>query len=375
MALYIGLMSGTSLDGVDGILVSIPDDYSGGKLEILADANVPFERSFRKQLMQLQSADINEIELEGEVANTLAHKYAENIKILLDKAALSPKDVTAAGIHGQTIRHRPELGFTRQTNNPALVAELTGIDIIADFRSRDIAAGGQGAPLVPAFHQAVFGSPKTTRVAVNIGGIANISILYPDGMVTGFDTGPGNMLMDAFIQERLFEPYDRDGRWAAKGKVIDSLLESMLDDPYFEKAPPKSTGRDLFHLGWAKRHIFLTETDEKTHGADIQATLLMLTARTIADAILEHAPNTEQVYLCGGGALNKHLVNTLRHLLQAKIPSLTLESSTALGIDPMQVESLAFAWLAHRFTVRKPGNLPAVTGAKGFRILGALYPA
>ncbi len=375
MALYIGLMSGTSLDGVDGILAAIPDDYNGGKLEILADANVPFERPFRKQLMQLQSADINEIEREGEAANTLARKYADNIRILLDKAGLSPKDVTAAGIHGQTIRHRPELGFTRQTNNPALVAELTGIDVIADFRSRDIAAGGQGAPLVPAFHQAVFGSPQTTRVAVNIGGIANISILRPDGSVTGFDTGPGNMLMDAFIQEKLHEPYDRDGQWAAKGKVIDALLESMLDDPYFEKTPPKSTGRDLFHLAWAKRHIFLTETDERTHGADIQATLLMLTARTIADAIGQYAPNTDQVYLCGGGALNRHLANTLRQLLQARNPDLTLDSSAALGIDPMQVESLAFAWLAHRFTVRKPGNLPAVTGAEGFRILGALYPA
>lgn len=375
MALYIGLMSGTSLDGVDGVLASIPDDYNGGRLEILADAHVPFDIPFRKELMQLQGMDVNEIEREALAANTLAEKYATNVNALVAKAGLKPRDVTAVGVHGQTVRHRPELGFSRQTNNPALLSELTGIDVIADFRSRDIAAGGQGAPLVPAFHQTVFGSTSTSRAVINIGGIANISILRPDGTVTGFDTGPGNMLMDAFIQQQLRKPYDKDGRWASSGKVIERLLESMLDDPFFEKAPPKSTGRDLFHLGWLKRHLFQTDVELSTGGEDIQATLLALTARTIADAVLNYAPDTDQVYLCGGGALNGFLVQSIRRLLQAEKPGMTLDSSTVLGIDPMHVESLAFAWLAHRFTVRKPGNLPAVTGATGPRILGALYPA
>ncbi len=375
MALYIGLMSGTSLDGVDGVLVSIPDDYHGGHLEILGDAHVPFDIPFRKQLMQLQGMDVNEIEREALAANALAEKYAENVNKLISNADLSPRDVKAVGVHGQTIRHRPELGFTRQTNNPALLAELTGVDVVADFRSRDIAAGGQGAPLVPAFHQAVFGSEKTTRAVVNIGGIANISILRPDGSATGFDTGPGNMLMDAFIQQELRQPYDRDGEWARSGNVIEPLLNSMLDEPFFAKTPPKSTGRDLFHLGWLKRHLYQTDIDTTMAGEHIEATLLALTATTIADAILTYAPDTDQVYLCGGGALNGYLTSTIRLLLQVEKPSITLDSCKVLGIDPMQVESLAFAWLAHRFTIRKPGNLPAVTGAKGPRILGALYPA
>ncbi len=375
MALYIGLMSGTSLDGVDGVLASIPDDYNGGHLEILGDAHVPFEIPFRRQLMQLQGMDVNEIEREALAANALAEKYAENVLKLIADAGIKPQDVKAIGVHGQTIRHRPELGFTRQTNNPALLAEQTGIDVVADFRSRDIAAGGQGAPLVPAFHQAVFGSTEATRAVVNIGGIANVSILRPDGTATGFDTGPGNMLMDAFIQQELRLPYDKDGEWARSGNAIGRLLDNMLDEPFFEKAPPKSTGRDLFHLGWLKRHLFQTDIDSSTAGEHIQATLLALTATTIADAILTHAPDTDQVYLCGGGALNGYLTETIRRLLQVEKPAMTLDSCEVLGIDPMQVESLAFAWLAHRFTIRKPGNLPAVTGAKGPRILGALYPA
>ncbi len=375
MALYIGLMSGTSLDGVDGVLVAIPNDYSGGRLEILADAHVSFGISFRKQLMQLQGMGVNEIEREAQAANTLAGKYAENVNMLVAKAGLKPQDVTAIGVHGQTIRHRPELGFSRQTNNPALLAERTGIDVVADFRSRDIAAGGQGAPLVPAFHQTVFGSNSSTRAVINIGGIANISILRPDGMVIGFDTGPGNMLMDTFIQQHLHQPYDKDGKWAESGRIIGRLLENMLNEPFFKKVPPKSTGRDLFHFGWLKQHLFQTDIDWSIGEENIQATLLALTARTVADAVLNYAPDTDQVYLCGGGALNSFLVRSIRQLLQARHPDMTLDISTVLGIDPMHVESMAFAWLAHRFTIRKPGNLPAVTGATGSRILGALYPA
>lgn len=374
MSLYIGLMSGTSLDGVDGVLVRIPDNYHGGRLEILATAHVPFDIPFRKQLMQLQEMDSNELEREAIIANVLAKKYAENVHALVSKTPISPQTVTAIGVHGQTVRHRPDLGFSRQTNNPALLAELTGIDVIADFRNRDIAAGGQGAPLVPAFHQAVMGSKTEFRVIINIGGIANISILKPDGTITGFDTGPGNMLMDAFIQQQQHKPYDKEGQWAASGKILKPLLESMLNEPFFYKIPPKSTGRDLFHMGWLKHHLLQTDTTD-FNDEDIQATLLALTAKTITNAILTYAPKATQVYLCGGGALNNFLVHSIRNLLQKKHPDILLASSDVLGIDPMHVESLAFAWLAHRFTIRKTGNLPSVTGANGPRILGALYPA
>ena len=370
--LYIGLMSGTSLDGVDGVLVEIPDDYDGGAIALRAFAHVPFPPELRASLLALQSARDHEIEREALAANALAHCYADCIERVLHGAGVVREQVRAIGVHGQTIRHRPDLGFTRQTNNPALLAELTGIDVIADFRSRDIAAGGQGAPLVPAFHQAVFGQAGAVRAVVNIGGIANVSLLYGDGRVTGFDTGPGNVLMDLWIARQRGATYDRDGAWAASGQPITALLDAMLADAYFALPPPKSTGRDLFHFDWLQGKL---QAHLGARPEDVQATLAAFTAATIADALAAHAPQAAALYVCGGGAANLHLMRQLQAALKARVQRTQLFSTDALGIPPNQVEALAFAWLAQRFCLRQHGNLPAVTGAKGGRVLGALYPA
>ncbi|WP_020655845.1 anhydro-N-acetylmuramic acid kinase [Massilia niastensis] len=361
-SLYIGLMSGTSLDGVDGVLA----DFAGGAIRTIAAAFTPFPAGLRSELMALQAASPNELEREALAANGLALAYAECVKALLPAAA---GPVAAIAVHGQTIRHRPELGFTRQTNNPSLLAELTGIDVIADFRSRDIAAGGQGAPLVPAFHEAAFGKPGLARVVVNIGGIGNISVLHGDGRVTGFDTGPGNVLMDLWIARHQGRAYDEDGAWAASGAVSQPLLEVLLDEPYFQQPAPKSTGRDLFHEQWLDAK--LTRFQELAP-ADVQATLTRLTALTIERAIQDEGARPDAVYVCGGGAYNATL---LREIGAALGGGVKVESTAALGVAPNRVEALAFAWLGWRFATRAPGNLPAVTGARGARILGALYPA
>ncbi|MFL6658484.1 MAG: anhydro-N-acetylmuramic acid kinase [Massilia sp.] len=359
-SLYIGLMSGTSMDGVDGVLADFEDGIA-----TLASAFVPFPDALRADLMALQASGPNEIEREALAANALATCYTECVRALLPAGAT----VQAVAVHGQTIRHRPELGFTRQTNNPALLAELTGLDVIADFRSRDVAAGGQGAPLVPAFHQACFGLAGHTRVVVNIGGIANISVLYADGSTGGFDTGPGNVLMDGWVKRHLGQDYDADGAWAAGGQVDPVLLARMKSDPYFALPAPKSTGRDLFHMDWLDAIL-------ASMGAlapqDVQATLCALTAHTIADAIRTQGVNAEALYVCGGGAYNGAL---LAALAQAMGASTRVGSTAELGVAPNRVEALAFAWLGYCFQKRKAGNLPAVTGAKGPRILGALYPA
>jgi len=361
--LYIGLMSGTSMDGVDGVLA----DFADGAIKTLEAAFVPFPPALREALMALQARGDNEIEREALAANELATCYAACVAKL---ASAAPGPVRAIAVHGQTIRHRPELGFTRQTNNPALLAELAGIDVIADFRSRDIAAGGQGAPLVPAFHQARFGLAGRTRVVVNIGGIANISVLHGDGRVGGFDTGPGNVLMDAWIARHQGKEYDAGGAWASSGRVDSGLLAALKAEPYFALAAPKSTGRDLFHADWLDAVL-------GAHGrgiipADVQATLTALTAHTIADAILAAGGKVDAVYVCGGGAYNGTL---LRELAAALGGGITVESTAVLGVAPNRVEALAFAWLGYRFLQGEAGNLPAVTGARGPRILGALYPA
>ncbi len=360
--LYIGLMSGTSMDGVDGVVA----DFGGKAIRTIEAAFVPFPAALREQLMALQAWGDNEIEREAVAANQLAACYAECVEALLPHA---DGPVRAIAVHGQTIRHRPDLGFTRQTNNPALLAELSGIDVIADFRSRDIAAGGQGAPLVPAFHQAQFGAAGQTRVVVNIGGIANISVLHADGRVGGFDTGPGNVLMDGWIARHLQQDYDADGAWAASGQVNVSLLQALLDEPYFRMAPPKSTGRDLFHMDWLDARL---KGCPDLPPEDVQATLTHLTALTIARGIHQQASEVQAVYVCGGGAYNSTL---LRELAAALGGTATVESTAALGVAPNRVEALAFAWLGHRFNQREAGNLASVTGAQGARILGALYPA
>ena len=327
---YIGLMSGTSLDGVDGVLTT----FSGQQQM----ATVPFPDPLKHELMALQSAGANEIHREAMAANALVALYAACVHALLHSAHISAAQVRAIGAHGQTIRHLPASGYTRQINNPALLAELTGIDVIADFRSRDVAAGGQGAPLVPAFHQAVFGSNTETRVVANIGGISNISILKSDGSVTGFDTGPGNLLMDGWINQHQGAAFDEDGRWAASGTPDAALLQALLAEPFFAE--------------------------------DVQATLTAFTATSLADAIRRSAADAAGVYVCGGGARNTYLMRLLQEAL-----TMPVAPTDALGVAPGAVEGLAFAWLAARFCDRLPGNLPAVTGARGSRILGALYPA
>lgn len=371
--LFIGLMSGTSLDGVDGVLASFTSGHPA-QARVLAAAYVPFSAALRADLMALQAPGENEIHREALAANALTLCYAECVTQLLAKAEVLPDAICAIGVHGQTIRHRPELGYTRQTNNPALLAEVCGIDVIADFRSRDIAAGGQGAPLVPAFHQALFSDRTETRVVANIGGISNISILNAgaNGTVLGFDTGPGNVLMDAWSAQHLGQSYDADGAWAASGIPIPALLDALRNEAFFTLPPPKSTGRDLFHPAWLQSRL---ATFASAAPADVQATLVALTADTLAEAIAAYAPGAKAVYVCGGGAYNSYLVQQLREALLSRQQSTTVLTTDALGISPNHVEALAFAWLAHRHVERKTANLPAVTGASGMRILGALYPA
>ena len=367
--LFIGLMSGTSLDGVDGAMAEFAAD---GSVRTVATAYLPFPPALRQDLLRLQAPGENEIHIEALAANGLARIYAGCVSRILAESGVSPDEVRAIGAHGQTIRHRPELGYTRQTGNPALLAEMTGIDVIADFRSRDIAAGGQGAPLVPAFHQAVFGHKNEVRVVANIGGIGNISVLNPQECVIGFDTGPGNVLLDAWIGQHQGKSYDADGAWAASGSEIPALLAEMMAEPYIALPPPKSTGRDLFHAEWLMRKL-------APHSAaapqDVQSTLAAFTAETIAQSVAQHAPAAQALFVCGGGAYNGHLMRRLQQALKSRNHPAQVHSTDSLGIAPNHVEALAFAWLAQRFADHQPGNLPAATGARGDRILGALYPA
>lgn len=369
MRYYIGLMSGTSLDGVDGVLVEMGEQE--GQMRQLAASYVPFNSDIRSSLFALQFSGFDEIHRASQVANQIVLVYAECVLYLLKNSGLHPETITAIGVHGQTVRHRPEFGYTVQVNNPALLAELTNIDVIADFRSRDIAAGGQGAPLVPAFHRSVFGKPDETRVVVNIGGISNISIMHSDGATRGFDTGPGNVLMDAWIMQHKSQAFDSNGDWARRGAINFALLDHLKDDPFFRKPPPKSTGRDLFHMDWlnTKLSLFPNVTP-----VDVQTTLCAFTADTLAEAIHAYASDVWHVYICGGGAYNKTLIELLHTALNTQDKTISVESTDALGVSPSHVEALAFAWLAYRHTERLTGNLSEVTGAAGGRVLGALYP-
>jgi anhydro-N-acetylmuramic acid kinase len=366
---YFGLMSGTSMDGVDGIAVQFA---AGKRPVVLAEAFVGFAQGLREALFALQQPGDNEIEREALAANALAVRYAVCCHELQRCAGLSPPQVRAIGVHGQTVRHRPEKGYTRQINNPALLAEMTRIDVVADFRSRDVAAGGQGAPLVPAFHATVFGAADETRVVCNLGGISNITILPAAGGVRGFDCGPANALLDEWAHRHLGTPYDEGGHLAASGQVDRQLLNALLNEPFFEQKPPKSTGRDLFNPKWldAKLHTFASVSP-----ADVQATLAALTGVTVAREIERHASDCRAVYVCGGGARNPELLKALgTALAQSGVSGVPVLTTDALGVPPHQVEPLAFAWLAMRCAERAPGNLPDVTGAAGERILGAIYP-
>ena len=364
-------MSGTSLDGIDAVLAKIG---LNGETSAKGAVSTPFSAELHKALLELQSPGPNELHREKQAANALAIAYAEAVHLLLEKTGLKAEEISAIGAHGQTIRHQPDLGdlaYTHQSLNPSLLAEKTGIDVIADFRSRDVAAGGHGAPLVPAFHAQQFASNENLAI-VNIGGIANLTLLPKDGEVSGFDCGPGNMLMDAWIFDQQGNLFDQQGAWAAQGKLNEALLNKMLSDPFFSKAPPKSTGRDDFHLAWLQEKMgkenYLTE--------DVQATLLHFSVHTILEALARHAPQTQTLIVCGGGAKNLALMN----LLSIKAGDffqhpLEIITSDTVGIDPQLVEGLAFAWLAWAHKEKRPANLPAVTGAKGPRILGACYPA
>ncbi len=359
---YIGIMSGTSLDGIDVVAVEFCE---AAPPVLLGHCYLPYDDPLRSELLALNSPGDNELERCALAGNALSRLYAAAVGKLLAQSGLQSRQIHAIGCHGQTVRHRPELGYTVQLVNPSLLAELCGIQVAADFRSRDIAAGGQGAPLVPAFHAALFRHPAIHRVVANIGGIANLTDLPPDGRIHGFDCGPGNLLMDHWAARHLGTAYDNGGEWALSGNVIPKLLSSMLADPFFATPPPKSTGRDLFNPSWLQKHVSTLHRP-----ADVQATLLDLTAHAIADAIATHCHGARELYLCGGGARNTALVQRLKFLL----PEMTMTATDTLGVPVDQVEALAFAWLAKQTLNGEAGNLPEVTGAKGLRILGALYP-
>ena len=359
---FLGLMSGTSVDGVDAVLA----DFSVDPCRALARTHVAFAPGLREELNALQLSGADEVHRGSLAANALMDCCATAVAAVLSAARCDARDVAAIGLHGQTIRHRPELGYTTQLANPARLAEATSITVVADFRSRDVAAGGQGAPLVPAFHAAVFSVPDRHRVVVNIGGIANVTDLPPGGPVRGFDTGPGNTIMDAWCQRHTGQPYDRHGAWGGGGRAISELLRSLRAEPYFALPPPKSTGRDRFHLRWLGKYLKSSYSPQ-----DVQRTLFALTALTIAAAIDQHCAGASEVLVCGGGAQNTVLMGEL----EAALASRKLATTAAEGIAINEVEALAFAWLARETLAGRPGNLATVTGARGPRVLGAIYRA
>lgn len=362
---YIGLMSGTSVDGIDAALVSIP---ANGQPALVATHQHSLPTALRDAIQALMQPGPNEIEREGELDIQLGHLFAQAVKELLAKSGIGSSRIRAIGSHGQTIRHRPHAPhpFTRQIGNPSVIAEETGITTVADFRARDLAAGGEGAPLVPAFHHWLFRKSGVHRVIVNIGGIANLTWLpaTEDSTVLGFDTGPGNTLLDQWISLHRNQPYDRDGAWAASGHIQKELLARLLADEYFAKAPPKSTGREHFNLAWLEPQLVDTPVPE-----NIQATLAELTAASIVGGINHLPGKPAEIYVCGGGSHNRHLLARLRALLIG-IPVATTE---ALGFDPDWVEAAAFAWLAHQTLAGHAGNLPSVTGARHPVLLGGIY--
>ena len=371
--LYVGLMSGTSLDGADGVLVS----FSGAGPVVLRHAYRPFPSAFSAELLALNSAGPDELHRSALAANGLVRIYADVVAELLEKTGSPAATVRAVGAHGQTLRHRPQefdgTGYTLQLNNPALLAELCGIDVVADFRSRDVAAGGQGAPLVPAFHREFFGRAGASVSVLNIGGISNLSVLRNARTITatdpviGFDCGPGNALMDHWCRTHRSQPFDDLGAWAASGSVCQPLLDALMAEPYLAKAPPKSTGRDLFNPAWLQERL---RGFDALQPVDVQATLCAFSAVAIASCVAQYAAETRLLIVCGGGALNTELMRRL----QEALPGLVVQSSLSHGLPPMQVEAAAFAWLARKAVLGETGSLESVTGAKGARILGAVYP-
>lgn len=370
-ALFIGLMSGTSIDSVDAVLAR----FQANKPETVSALAVPIEAGLRQRILCLMQSGDDEINQLGLLDNAIARLFATATQNLLAQAKLSAKDIYAIGSHGQTVRHAPDAldPYTVQIGNPSLLAELTGISVVADFRRRDMAAKGQGAPLAPAFHAAFFSDPTQHNLLVNIGGIANISLLHQDGTVSGFDTGPGNALLDAWVKQHLNQTQDTDADWAKSGTVHQPLLARLLDDDYFAKPAPKSTGKEYFNLAWLQSK--LATIADHISPADVQATLTELTGMTIAQSLREFLASNQathaDVIACGGGVHNPLLMVSLRR----ELPNVALLTSDERGISSDYMEALGFAWLARQTLQGLPGNIPAVTGALGERVLGAIYPA
>ena len=363
MPLYLGVMSGTSLDGLD--IALIQQTHS---TRLLGTRYLPMPEELRSSLLSLCAPGPDELARAAIAEQQWVTLAAQGINDLLAQHDTPTRSVRAIGSHGQTVRHEPARGFTVQIGNPALLAELTGISVVSDFRRRDVAAGGQGAPLVPAFHQALFASENSTRAILNIGGFSNLSLLEPERPVHGFDCGPGNVLLDAWIQRHQGRTYDQDGQWAASGQVQAQLLQALLRDPYFQTQGPKSTGRELFNLAWLDQQL---QNLPAFAAADVQATLLELTALSITEALKAAQQQTEMLLVCGGGAHNHTLMRRLAQLL----PNSQVSSTDAHGVPADWVEAMAFAWLAHCCLEGIPANRPSVTGARGLRVLGAIYPA
>jgi anhydro-N-acetylmuramic acid kinase len=365
-SLYLGLISGTSVDSIDATLIHFDD----GRPEMRASLSHPWPTRIRHQILALAQGEAAfDLDAFGRLDVEIAHCFADAALEVLEQSRTAAHTVRAIGSHGQTVRHRPtgKYPFTLQLGDPSVIAERCRIDVVADFRRADVAAGGQGAPLLPALHAMLLGQKGHGRVVLNLGGIANITVLARDGRISGFDTGPANGLLDAWCLRHRGKPFDRDGDFAAAGKVNSRLLDALLSDEYFALPPPKSTGREYFHLNWLSSHPML----DPLKPADVQATLLELTAYSVCDAITQHAPETHEVLVCGGGVHNSVMMQRLRELLAPRM----LCSTADYGIDPDFLEATAFAWLARQRLLGLPGSLPAVTGARGPRVLGAIYSA
>lgn len=367
--LFLGLMSGTSVDGIDAALVRFHGDGPQARPELVFGCTAPWPEPLRARLVALgQGASPVTLDAVGELDACIGRAFADAANAAIDASGIARARIAAIGSHGQTLRHRPhgDVPFTLQLGDPSRIAERCGVSVVADFRRRDVAAGGHGAPLVPGFHAAVLHAAGENRAVLNLGGIANLTLLPAAGTVRGFDTGPANGLLDAWCLRHRGQPFDAGGAFAAQGRVDAALLARLLDDPWFALAPPKSTGRDRFHLGWVTAALSGDEAP-----ADVQATLLALTARSVAEALRANQPATQRVIACGGGVRNPVLLAALAEAL----PEAVIDSSALHGLDPDLLEAMAFAWLAREFLAGRPGNLPAVTGAAGPRLLGALYPA
>ncbi|MDX1573704.1 MAG: anhydro-N-acetylmuramic acid kinase [Methylophaga sp.] len=368
MALFVGVISGTSVDGIDTALLDIEANQRPRLLAAKTYAYPTAIRSAIHQLIKRPRCNLQEL---GELDMALGNVYAEAVLNLLSLAECQPSEITAIGCHGQTIYHAPKAirPFSMQIGNANLIAELTGITTVSDMRQRDMVCGGQGAPMVPGFHEEMFSHKTENRVIVNIGGIANITVLPADKSkaILGFDTGPGNTLLDAWIENQLGKPFDANGDWAASGKCNNELLEHLIDEAYFSLPVPKSSGRELFHLDWLQQR--LARSKQSYAAEDIQATLLTLTATSIAEAINQYAPDCQRAVICGGGAHNAQLMRTL----EEKLPSIVVDKANQYGMDVDFIEAGAFAWLASRTINRQSGSIPSVTGAHRASILGGIY--